>query len=161
MDPFSQRSELPICNACKGTRAQCRSKTHGKPDDLPVPTAFGHSLTADHKILNEDDASRVGDRVALIILDRYTRWLQGYASKSKNHQESMKAFRRFVGPQMTPDHVYTDNSKELEKALEELNWLHDTSTPYRSQTNGVAERAVRIVKEGTSCTLVQSGFDES
>ena len=50
--------------------------------------------------------------------------------------------------------------KSLIKALEELDWLHDTSTPYRSQTRGVAERAIRIVKEGTSCTLVQSGFDE-
>jgi len=55
-----------------------RSKTHGKPDDLPEPTAWGRSITADHKILNEDDASRSEDRVALIILDRFTRWLQGF-----------------------------------------------------------------------------------
>jgi len=56
--------------------------------------------------------------------------------------------------------VYTDNSKEFEKAMEDLQVPHDTSTPYRPQTNGVADRAVRRVKEGTSAALVQSGWDE-
>ena len=36
--------------------------------------------------------------------------------------------------------------------------MHDTSTPHRSETNGVVERAIRRVKEGTSCTLIQSGW---
>ena len=33
------------------------------------------------------------------------------------------------------------------------------STPHRSETNGIAERAVRRVKEGTSAVLLQSGLD--
>ena len=56
-------------------------------------------------------------------------------------------------------YTYTDGSGEFKSALKELGWCHDTSTPYRSQTNGVAERSVRKVKEGTSCTLAQSGFE--
>ena len=32
--------------------------------------------------------------------------------------------------------------------------------PHRSETNGIAERAVRRVKEGTSAVLLQSGVDE-
>ena len=55
--------------------------------------------------------------------------------------------------------MYTDGSQEFKSALHELGWCHDTSTPYRSQTNGVAERSVRKVKEGTSCALAQSGFE--
>ena len=56
--------------------------------------------------------------------------------------------------------MYTDNSKEFLKALDELEFSHDTSTPYRPQTNGVAERAVRRVKEGTACALAQSGWSD-
>ena len=37
--------------------------------------------------------------------------------------------------------------------------LHCTSRPHRSETNGIAERAVRRVKEGTSVVLLQSGLD--
>ena len=38
---------------------------------------------------------------------------------------------------------------------------HCTSTPHRSETNGIAERAVRRVKEGTSAVLLQSGLNET
>ena len=57
-----------------------------------------------------------------------------------------------------PGYAYTDGSKEFKKALEDLGWCHDTSTRYRPQTNGAVERAVRRVKEGTSCALNQSGW---
>ena len=49
---------------------------------------------------------------------------------------------------------------EFGKACEELSWNHCTSKPHRSETNGIAERAVRRVKEGTSAVLLQSGLHE-
>ena len=56
--------------------------------------------------------------------------------------------------------MYTDNSLEFGQACEDLSWNHCTSTPHRSVTNGIAERAVHRVKEGTSAVLLQSGLDE-
>ena len=50
---------------------------------------------------------------------------------------------------------------EFGKACEDLSWNHCTSTPHRSETTGIAERAVRRVKEGTSAVLLQSGLNES
>ena len=47
------------------------------------------------------------------------------------------------------------------KACEDLSWNHCTSTPHKSETNGMAERAVRRVKEGTSAVLLHSGQDEN
>ena len=85
--------------------------------------------------------------------------MQGFACKGKTAELTKQAFERFLGPQTKAQHVYTDGSKEFLKALAELCVSHDTSTPYRPQTNGVAERAVRRVKEGASCTLVQSGWN--
>ena len=60
-----------------------------------------------------------------------------------------------------PKVIYTDNSLEFGKAFDDLSWNHCTSTPHRSETNGIAERAVRRVKEGTSSVLLQSGLNES
>ena len=87
-------------------------------------------------------------------------WLQAYASKTKNAHDTLKGFQSFIGPQTKAPHAYTDGSAEFEKALDELQISHDISTPYRPQTNGVAERAVRRVKEGTACTLDQSGWND-
>ena len=49
----------------------------------------------------------------------------------------------------------------LGKPLKTLSWNHCTLTPHRSETNGIAERAVRRVKEGTSAVLLQSGLSEN
>ena len=68
---------------------------------------------------------------------------------------------KFLEPTRKPKVSYTDNSLELGKSCEELSWNPCTSTPYRSETNGIAERAVRRVKEGTSAVLFQSGLNES
>ena len=67
-----------------------------------------------------------------------------------------KSIVRFLGPQVSPDYIYSDNSREIEQAVKDLNWedRHDTSTPNRPSTNGVIERAVRTVKEGTSASLI-------
>ena len=159
---FPKDPRCPICNQCKGTRAQCRKKKGNKvePDSLPEPKAWLDSITADHKILNEEDESRSLDRVALIVMDRFTKWMQSYPAPTKEAKEVVRDLQRFVGPQAKPQHVYTDNAQEFIAALQELNWPHDTSTPHRSETNGVIERSVRVVKEGTSCALLQSGLLE-
>ena len=56
----------------------------------------------------------------------------------------------------SPKSLYTDNSLEFGK----FPGIIVTSTPHRSETHGIAERAVRRVKEGTSAVLLQSGLDE-
>ena len=65
-----------------------------------------------------------------------------------------------VEPSQAPKVLKKYNSMEFGKACEVLSWNHRTSTPHRSETNGIAERAVRRVKEGTSAVLLQSGLDE-
>ena len=57
--------------------------------------------------------------------------------------------------------LYTDNTLESIEFCEELHWNHERSTPRRSETNGIAWRAVRRVEEGTPSVSVQSGLQES
>ena len=69
--------------------------------------------------------------------------------------------KELLEPERNPKVICTDNSLEFGKACEDLSWNHCTSTPHRSETNGIAERAVCRVKEGTSAVLLQSGLNES
>ena len=59
---------------------------------------------------------------------------------------------KFLEPRK-PKVIHTDNSLEFGKSCEELSLHHCTSTPHRSETNGIAEGAVRRVNEGTSAVL--------
>ena len=157
---FPLDKNCEICKLVKCTRAACKAGTVPERDGLPPATQFGDRLTADHKSLADDQSARNGARYALIIQDEYTKWIQAYATKTRSHEEVVLAFSRFMPLNTKPRHVYVDNAPELLKALEEMRWNHDTSTPHRPETNGVAERAVRRVKEGTSAILLQSGLTE-
>ena len=55
--------------------------------------------------------------------------------------------------------LYTDGAPEYKEAAEKLGWLHQKSTPYRPQTNGVAERNVQRIVQGTRAVLQQSCFE--
>ena len=158
--PKDTTGKCPVCNETKCQRAPARRKLKAEADDLPAPKQWADALTADHKILNEFDSSRERDQAALIILDRYTQWLQGFPCKQKSSEEIRYCFKRFLGPQDSAKHVFTDNAAEFISAMKELKFPHDTSRTHRSESNGVAERAVRKVKEGTSSVLFQSGLDD-
>ena len=157
---FPNAHKFPVCNKCKTTRSPHRIIHGARPDGLPPPQAFADSVTADHKVLTEDSKARHDQRMALIIADRHTGWTQSYPAPTKSAAETKLAFQRFLGPQIVPKHVYTDGSREFRKAMQDLGYSHDTSTPHHSESNGVAERAVRRVKEGTAVTLTQSGLSE-
>ena len=82
-------------------------------------------------------------------------------AKQKLHRKHKRSLQKFLEPDRNPKVIYTDNSLEFGKSCEELSWNHCTSTPHRSETNGITERAVRRVKEGTSAVLLQSGLNEN
>ena len=70
------------------------------------------------------------------------------------------AHQRSAEPSQNPKVIYTDDLLEFGKSCEELSWNHRTTTPCRSETSEIADRAVRRVKEGTSAVLMQSGLNE-
>ena len=83
-------------------------------------------------------------------------------ARPKLHKKPREACKSSWNPRGNQTKViYTDNSLECGKACEDLSWNHCTSTPHRSETNGIAERAVPRVKEGTSAVLLQSGLNDS
>ena len=155
---FPKDRNSGICKRTKITRGPCRKRT-GEP--VPRAEKFGDLRIADHKIFNERGESRNNHRYAVVVQDLATQWIQAYPCTNKTSQETQRSLQKFLEPERKPKVIYTDNSLEFGKACEDLSWNHCTSTPHRSETNGIAERAVRRVKEGTSAVLLQSGLNQS
>eukprot|EP00971_Amphidinium_carterae_P167188 3312721-Amphidinium_carterae.1 len=55
--------------------------------------------------------------------------------------------------------MYSDNALELVKAAHERAWVHERAIPGISKNNGLVERMVRHIQEGTRCLLLQAGLD--
>ena len=139
-------------------RAPCRRRNG---EAVPRAVNFGDLITADHRVLSDNCESRNNHRYAVVVQDLATQWIQAYPCKNKTSQETQRSLQKFLERERKPKVIYTDNSLEFGKACEDLSWNHCTSAPHRSETNGIAERAVRRVKEGTSAVLLQSGLNES
>ena len=118
---------------------------------MPRAEHFGDLITADHIVLSEECESRNSHRYAVVVQDLATQWLQSYPCKTTTSHETQKNLMKLMAPT-------SDSSLEFGKSCEELSWNHCTSTPHRLETNGIAERAARRVKEGTSAVLLQSGL---
>ena len=155
---FPKDRNCVICQRTKITRAPCRRRIGGV---VPRAENFADLITADHKVLSEGCESRNNHRHAVVVQDLATQWIQSHPCKTKTSYETQRSLQKFLEPNRKPKVIYTDNSLEFGKACEDLSWNHSTSTPHRSETNGIAERAVRRVKEGTSAVLLQSGLNES
>ena len=150
-----------IARSVNGPKLQGPHAEDAKAKPYLVPRNFGDLITADHKVLSDNCESRDNHRYAVVVQDLATQWIQAYPCKNKTSQDTQRSLQKFLEPEWKPKVIYTDNSLEFGKACEDLSWNHCTSTPHRSETNGIAERAVRRVKEGTSAVLLQSGLNES
>ena len=159
---FPKLASCEICARAKAQRKQCRKVSHGAAEDedgREKPSCFGDLVTADHIVLGkEEEISRHDDTCALVILDRFTRWLDCFPLPNRSAESTEDALNKFIGPKQKVKRFYTDCSAELIAAARALGWKHDTATPQRPQTNGVAERAVRRVLEGTRSILLASGL---
>ena len=155
---FPEDRNCEICKRTKITRAPCRRRNG---EAVPRAENFGDLMRADHKIVSEGCESRNNHRYAVVVQDLTTQWIQAYPCKTKTSQETQRSLQKFLEPERKAKVIYTDNPLEFGKACEDLSWNHCTSTPHRSETNGIAERAVRRVKEDTSAVLLQSGLNES
>ena len=128
------------CERCKGTKitmAPCRKRAG---EAIPRAESFGDLITADHKVLSEGCESRNDHRYAVVVQDLETQWIQSYQFK-KNHRTQKRACRSFWSRRGNQKSFTLTIPWNLAKACEDLSRNHCTSTPQRSETNGIAERA--------------------
>ena len=139
---FPKDRNCDICLRTKVTRASCRKRIG--------TVVLVIESTVDHKVLSEGCESRNNHRYAVVVQHLATHWIRSYPCKPKTSQETQKSVQKFLEPTRKTNVIYIDNALEFGKYCEDLSWNHCTSTPHKSETNGIPERAVRRVKEGTS-----------
>ena len=100
-------------------------------------------------IAEVSDYSRHGDTVGLVMQDFGTKYIDFFPAATKSAADTQQALLQFAGPRDKVKRIYSDGSGELVSAIKEVGWRHDLATPNRPQSNGIAERAVRRVLEGT------------
>ena len=144
---FPKDRNCEICKRTKMTRAPCRRRNG---EAVPRAEKFGDLITADHKVLSESCESRNNHRYAIVVQDLATQWIQAFPCKTKISQETQRSLQKFLEPETVPW-----NLAKLVKIFPGIIVrLHHTD-----QKHGIAERAVRRVKEGTSAVLLQSGLN--
>ena len=115
---------------------------------------FGDLTTADHKVLNEGGESRNNHLYAVVVQDLATQRILSYPCKTKTSQETERSLPKLTQPSEKAKVIKTDNSLGFGKSCEDISWIHRTSTPHRSETNGTGERAVRRIKGRDVCCIV-------
>ena len=124
---------------------------------------LGDLITADHKVLEQQ--LRVSKQSSICSRgagSSHSMDPGGSRAKKQNFTRNPeRACKSSWSPRGNTKVIYTDNSFGIRKSLwrsfmESLHVLHHTD----QETNGIAERAVRRVKEGTSAVLLQSGLNE-
>ena len=93
----------------------------------------------------------------LVIKDRATGFKRSFPSGTRSKQETKQAFMKFAGKGKKPQRAYFDNAPEFVESAKELGWMYDTSTPERSETNGIAERDMQDVRQGATSALLEAG----
>ena len=82
-----------------------------------------------------------------------------YPINTRAAEAVAQSMKDFAGPVAEVKYFHSDGACELVKAATDLGWCHGTSTPGRSETNGVAEAAVKKVTYGTTTVLEHAGFE--
>ena len=128
----------------------------------PRPKCFGDQCTGDHlfskaAVDNADPFFPLAS-TAVVMHDRATKWLDCYPKATKSHKHTVEAFHEWSGNKCRVKSFYCDNSHELLGAARTVGWCCPTATPGVPQTNGLAERMVRKVKEGARALLIQAGL---
>ena len=139
---FPKDRNCDICLKTKITRASCRRRA---VTVVPRAENFGDLIAADHKVLSEGCESRNNHRYAVVVQDLATQWIESYPCKTKTSQETQRSLQKFLEPQRKPKVIL----------------YRQFFGVWQPETNGIAERAVRTVKEGTSAVLLQSSLDEN
>ena len=103
--------------------------------------------------LHVDFAGPMQGKMYLVIIDAHSKWIEVFPTSSTTSSVVVEVLRSIFARFGIPEMIVSDNgpcfvSEEFESFLQANAVKHVTSAPYHPSTNGLAERAVQILKKG-------------
>ena len=103
--------------------------------------------------LHIDYAGPVEGKMILVLIDAHSKWIEAFHTKTATSQAVIEELRTVFSRFGIPEVIVTDNgacftSSDFESFLQYNGVKHLTSAPYHPSSNGLAERAIQIVKKG-------------
>ena len=98
--------------------------------------------------LHLDYAGPFEEKMILVVVDAHSKWIEAACTSSTSSASSIEVLCSLFS---LPETVVTDNgtgfvSAEFEDFLKKNGIAHTTSTPYHPSSNGLAERACRLLR---------------
>ena len=92
-------------------KAQIIHSFSEKPDDradrFKIAERFGDMITEDHKVLNEDQESKLHHRYAVVLQDLATQWIQSCPCKNQISSRDAEKSQQFLTSRCKPKiHLY-------------------------------------------------------
>ena len=110
-----------------------------------------------------DHAGLFLGKLYLLIIDAHSKWIEAFIVPSTSAETSIAKLRQVFATHGIPEQIISDNgagfTSEEFKAFTQQNGIrHNFTSPYHPASNGLAERAVQILKAGIS--KLQGPIDE-
>ncbi|XP_023312891.1 uncharacterized protein K02A2.6-like [Anoplophora glabripennis] len=107
-----------------------------------------------------DFCGPIRNKMFLIIIDAYSKWLECIEMKTMTTEETIEKMREVVARYGLPNVFVSDNGRQLvsdkfEEFLRSNGIQHITSPPGNSQSNGLAENAVKTFKNKMKTLLAE------
>ena len=105
------------------------------------------------KRVHLDYAGPIENRMILVAVDAYSKWISAMVVRSSTSEVTIEQLRMLFAEHGLPETIVTDNgtcftSAEFTQFMRQNGIQHITSPAYHPSSNGLAERAVQLVKRG-------------
>ena len=92
-------------------------------------------------------------KMLLVVIDAHSKWIEAVTVPSTSSAATIKVLRNLIAVHGLPELIFSDNgtsfiSEEFQSFVKKNGIRHRTTAPYHPATNGLAERAVQVIKSG-------------
>ena len=132
---------------------ECPQCQQSQPTPAVAPLHPWQWPTSPWSRLHIDYAGPIDGKMYLVVIDAHSKWIDVFPTKSATALSTVQLLRQLFSRFGIPDSIVSDNgttftAQEFQEFCRSNGIKHIRVAPYHPSSNGLAERAVRVFKEG-------------